>query len=111
MIFDEMGVHIDGSRAAGKTVSLQVYFTDIDTRYLLTLEHCVLNYAICKTEPSADVTMRLKRETLDSILLGTSDVQSLLASGDIVIDGAGEKLAELFSLMGKDNPAFDIVTP
>lgn len=111
MIFDFMGVHIDAEKAADKKISLQFHFTDSDTRYLLTLRNSVLNHALCGQEPAADVTISLERQTLNSILTKTADVQSLTASGQLKIEGKAEVVGELFSVMGEDDPLFDIVTP
>jgi alkyl sulfatase BDS1-like metallo-beta-lactamase superfamily hydrolase len=42
MLFDYLGVRLNGPKAAGKTIKI---FTDIGKQYSLVVENGVLNYA------------------------------------------------------------------
>ena len=77
---------------------------------MLTLENSVLNHSKGTIE-GADVTLSLPRATLDKVILQEADLKAELASGGISIEGAADKLGELFSLMDGVDFWFNIVTP
>ncbi|MFH1150844.1 MAG: alkyl sulfatase dimerization domain-containing protein [Actinomycetota bacterium] len=110
MIFDAMAVHLDGPKAAGKSVRVNVRFTDTGADYHQVLENCVLNHGEGSLE-DADVTLSLPFRLLGQIVGGTADLQAALGGGEVAVEGAGEKLGELFSLMDRDDSWFNIVTP
>jgi alkyl sulfatase BDS1-like metallo-beta-lactamase superfamily hydrolase len=111
MLFDFMGVSLNGPKAAGKTAKLNWNFTDTKESYLLTLENSVLNYATGKQAKDADATIILKRATLDEVLSGQAKLEAKMVSGDIIIEGNKGKLGELLSLQDKFDLWFNIVTP
>lgn len=45
MFFDLLAVRLIGPKAAGRLITLNAHFTDIDEQYLLTVENGVLHYA------------------------------------------------------------------
>ena len=44
MLFDYLGVRVNGPKAAGKKIVLNVDFTDLKKQYALTVENGVCNY-------------------------------------------------------------------
>ena len=44
MLFDYLGVRLNGPKAAGKVIKLNVDLTDIGKTYALVVENGVLNY-------------------------------------------------------------------
>src|SRR5262245_5983210 len=44
MLFDYLGVRLNGPKAAGKVIKLNVDFTDLGKQYALVVENGVLNY-------------------------------------------------------------------
>jgi alkyl sulfatase BDS1-like metallo-beta-lactamase superfamily hydrolase len=111
MIFDYMAVRLNGPRAAGRSISAGFTLTDTGQEYLLTVENGVLNHAAGKSDRVPDVELSLTRAVLNDVLLQKSDVQEKISSGDIMIEGEAEKLAELFALMDEFDAWFNIVTP
>jgi alkyl sulfatase BDS1-like metallo-beta-lactamase superfamily hydrolase len=111
MVFDYMAVRLNGPKAEGKTISVRFTLTDTGEDYLLTVENGVLNYAAGRQGRKSDVGLTLTRAALNDVLTQESTVQEKLSSGDIVIDGNPEKLAEMFGLMDDFDPMFNIVTP
>ena len=110
MIFDAMAVHLNGPKAAGKKATVNVHFTNTGQDYHLALENSVLNHGEGPLD-GADATLSLPRATLDDIVAGTADLQAVFGSGAVSVDGNGEKLGELFSLVDDDDFWFNIVTP
>lgn len=111
MFFDLLAVRLIGPKAAGKTIVLNAVFSDIDERYLLTVENGVLNYARGKQAGTADATLTTTRAALDEIVLGEATMADKLAAGEATIDGSREKLAEFLSLLDTFEFWFNIVTP
>jgi alkyl sulfatase BDS1-like metallo-beta-lactamase superfamily hydrolase len=111
MFFDYMAVRLNGPRAEGKIISVNVKFADIDRTYLLRVANSVLNYFPEKQEERADVTLSLTRATWDEVMVGVAKLPSLVASGQVKLEGNPEKLRELFSLLDSFDFWFNIVTP
>jgi alkyl sulfatase BDS1-like metallo-beta-lactamase superfamily hydrolase len=110
LLFDYFGVRLDGPRAEGKKLALNIDFTDLGAKYALVIENGVLNYKKRFVE-NADATVTLKKETLDSIELKTTTIADAVASGDMKIEGSKAKFDEFFGLLDTFPFWFNIVTP
>lgn len=111
MILDYMAIHVDPEKAEGKSIAVGVDFTDTGQQFVLTLENSVLNHVARPLPGDIPVTLKLSRDALGKALSGDEGMQAALASGQIVIEGDGAKLGELFSVMDKSDTWFNIVTP
>jgi alkyl sulfatase BDS1-like metallo-beta-lactamase superfamily hydrolase len=111
MIFDLMGVQLNGPKADGKTIVLNWNFTDVGEKYVLTLENSTLTYMPQQQAPNADATLTLARSTLDAINMRKTTVDKEVTDGKIKIEGSGKKVGELFSLFDTFTGDFNIVTP
>ena len=111
MFFDLLAVRLIGPKAAGKVITLNADFTDIDEQYLLVVKNGVLRYAKGKQAAEADATVRMTRATLDQIVLGEATAADKLATGDVRIEGDAAKLGEFLGLMDNFEFWFNIVTP
>jgi alkyl sulfatase BDS1-like metallo-beta-lactamase superfamily hydrolase len=112
LIFDYLGVRLNGPKAEGKTITLNWNFTDTREQYVLALENGALNHTANKQAKEADATVTLTRAALDEAIMGGKPkLEAEIASGDIKIEGQREKVRELLSLMDKFDPWFNIVTP
>jgi len=109
MIFDFMAVHLNGQKAAGKTIRINWNFSDTGEKYLLTVSNSVLNYFKGKVADKADATVTLRRATLNEVLGGEADFKVKVATREIRIKGNPLKLIELLSLQDKFDPNFKIV--
>ena len=112
LIFDYLGVRLNGPKAEGKTITLNWNFTDTKEQYVLALENGALNHTANKQAKEADATVTLTRAALDEAIMGGKPkLEAAIVSGDIKIEGQKEKVGELLSLMDKFDPWFNIVTP
>ena len=112
LIFDYLGVRLNGPKAEGKTITINWNFTDTKEQYVLALENGALNHTADKQAKEADATLTLTRAALDEgIRGGKPKLEAEIASGDIKLEGNKEKVGELLSLMDKFDPMFNIVTP
>ena len=110
MIFDFMGVRLNGPRADGKVIVINWNFTDVKAKYALSLENSALTY-MDRQAPKADATITLTRAAFDAITLGKTTFEKEIGAGRIKVEGDGRKLGELFGLMDTFKGDFNIVTP
>jgi alkyl sulfatase BDS1-like metallo-beta-lactamase superfamily hydrolase len=111
MIFDYLGIRLNGPKAEGKKIVINWNFTDVQEQYALNLENCALTYRLGKQTPDADLNLTLTRAVLDKVMTGKSTFKEEIASKNITYDGKVLKLVELMGLMDTFVPTFNIVTP
>ncbi|WP_299941285.1 alkyl sulfatase dimerization domain-containing protein [uncultured Microbulbifer sp.] len=109
LIFDYLGIRLNGPRAAGKQISINITLPDINEQYALVLENAVLNYAPPVSNPHSSVT--IKRSDLNDLLLGTATIQEKIQDGSVNIEGDAEQLKLLLSLMDQFDIWWNLVTP
>jgi alkyl sulfatase BDS1-like metallo-beta-lactamase superfamily hydrolase len=110
MLFDYFGVRLNGPKAAGKNLSLNVDFTDLNSKYSLVIKNGVLNWSEEQVAtPSASVT--LSKPTLDKIQLGAATTAQLIDSGELKVTGSRASFDEFWSLLDTYPFWFNIVTP
>ena len=98
MFFDFMALHLNAPRAAANEVTLQVEQTDQETTWALQIKNGVLNFHQDKEYPSFDAKVKLVRDNMSQIIIGTQKVDDLLADGTIeVTEGDAEKVKKFFS--------------
>jgi alkyl sulfatase BDS1-like metallo-beta-lactamase superfamily hydrolase len=110
MLFDYFGVRLNGPKAAGKRIALNVDFTDLKKQYALVVENGVLNYS---TDPVAnpDAKLTLAKSSLDEIQLGQATLDQLIAAGKVTVDGRRESVSDFLGLLDTYPFWFNIVTP
>ena len=109
MLFDYLAVRLNGPKAAGKKIFLNIDFTDLKKDYGLAVENAVLNYG--KPLAQADAKVTLSKATLDSIQLKEVTLEQAITKGDIKIEGRREALGEFLALLDTFPFWFNIVTP
>jgi alkyl sulfatase BDS1-like metallo-beta-lactamase superfamily hydrolase len=110
MLFDYMAVRLNGPKAAGKRLAINIDFTDLNRQYALVLENAVLHHA---AKPSArpDATLTIAKKTLTRVQLKQLTMEQALASGEARLDGRREAIGELMALLDDFPFWFNIVTP
>ncbi|MHC4517500.1 MAG: alkyl/aryl-sulfatase [Planctomycetota bacterium] len=111
MVFDYLSIRLNGPKAKGKKIVLNVDFTDLKEQYVLTVENGVLNYAHGRQDDKADVTVTLSKATLNAIQLKEATLEQKIESGDVKISGRKEALSEFLGLLDTFPFWFNIVTP
>ena len=109
MLFDYLAVRINGPKAAGKKIGLNMSFTDLKQDYGLIVENGVLNHG--KPLAQADARVTLSKATLDAVQLKEVTLEQAIARGDIRVEGRREALAEFLGLLDTFPFWFNIVTP
>lgn len=110
-LLDAVAIQIDGPKAWGKRIVVNWSLTDSDERFAVTLENGVLSYVPDKRAADADATVTLARPAIDAVLIGHAKLEDQVRAGHIVVSGDATKLRELFGLMDRPDPGFNIVTP
>ncbi|WP_226999801.1 alkyl/aryl-sulfatase [Microbulbifer aggregans] len=111
LFFDYLAMRLNGPKAAGKRIVLNVNFTDTKDKYRLEMVNGVLNHSAGKQAKDADATLSLSRETLNNIVLQQTTMKDARSKGDVKVDGSEAKLNELLSYLDSFDFWFNIVTP
>ena len=109
MLFDYLAVRLNGPKAAGKKIFLNIELPDLKQQYGLAVENAVLNYG--KPLAQADAKLTLNKTTLDAIQLKETTLEQAIAKGDLKIEGKREAFAEFMGLLDTFPFWFNIVTP
>jgi alkyl sulfatase BDS1-like metallo-beta-lactamase superfamily hydrolase len=110
MTFDYFSVRLNGEKAAGKKIALNITFTDLKRNYSLVVENGVLNHAR-RHVPNADATLTLSKGTLDRIQLGEIKAEQAITAGEMKLTGKREALTEFVGMLDNFPFWFNIVTP
>jgi alkyl sulfatase BDS1-like metallo-beta-lactamase superfamily hydrolase len=110
MLFDYMAVRLNGPKAAGRKLTLNIDFTDLGKQYALTVENGVLNHAPA-LDDKADATLTIAKQQLDRIQLKQLTMEQAIAAGTARLDGRRAAFAELMALLDEFPFWFNIVTP
>lgn len=111
MLFDYLAVRLNGKKAAGKNLTMNVKFSDINKEYGLTVENGVLNYAADAPVPNANANVTLDKATLDDIQLGNLKLNDAISQNKVTIDGNRGSFDEFTGLLDTFPFWFNIVTP
>ncbi|WP_226649402.1 alkyl/aryl-sulfatase [Microbulbifer variabilis] len=109
LIFDYLGIRLNGPKAIGKQIAINITLPDVKEEYSLVLENAVLNYGAPVEKPQSAVT--INRSDLNDIILGTSTIQEKIDNSALRIDGDADQLRVLLSLMDKFDFWWNLVTP
>ena len=109
MLFDYLAVRLNGPKAAGKKIGINIDFTDLKKQYGLAVENAVLNHGKPLAKP--DVKLTMTKATLDAIQLKETTLEAAITKGDLKIDGTREAFTEFMGLMDTFPFWFNIVTP
>jgi alkyl sulfatase BDS1-like metallo-beta-lactamase superfamily hydrolase len=111
LFFDYLGMRLNGPKAAGKTIMLNLVFPDTKDKYVLALENGALNHTPNAQVKDADATVTIPRTVLNNIVLGETTLDKAIEAGKVTVEGKKESLDELVSMLDKFDFWFNIVTP
>lgn len=113
MLLDLLGVRLDGPRAAGQRISLDltVVADGEDQHWHVGVESGALHATAGRRGRDADARVRLAHEALAAIALASASVDDLVTSGAITIDGDEHALRRLVDLLDTFDFWFEIVRP
>ncbi|MCO1335518.1 MBL fold metallo-hydrolase [Microbulbifer sp. OS29] len=85
LIFDYLGIRLNGPKATGKNLSINIKMPDVKENYALVLENAVLNYGPPVATPGTSVI--INRTDLNDIILGDATIQEKMNDGKIFMKG------------------------
>ena len=110
MLFDYLAVRLNPDKAAGKVFSINIDFTDLNSRYTLSVENAVLNHTQ-KQIDEADVGVTLSMETMNDIQLNQLTLEQAIEDGQITLEGDEQVLDNFLTMLDSFDFWFNIVTP
>ena len=111
MFFDFLGVRLNGDRAAGKIITINMELTDTKEKYAVGIENSAIHYSKDKSLPDADVSIVTTRADLNDVMLGISTMEKQVVEGKAKLTGDPKKLSEFVGLLDNFEFWFNIVTP
>ena len=111
LLFDYVGMRLNGPKAGATTITLNWKFTDTRQEYVVGVENGALNYTAGVQAKDADATITLSRANLNQVLLGQGTLDDMIKNGQVEVVGNKDKLDELLSLLDEFEFWFNIVTP
>ncbi len=110
MMFDYLAVRLDGQKAAGKNIKLNVTFDDLKKDYALMVENGVLNYATGHV-PDPNASLTLSKETMNQIQLGKLKLTDGIDQKKVTLDGDRQSVDQFVGMLDTFPFWFNIVTP
>jgi alkyl sulfatase BDS1-like metallo-beta-lactamase superfamily hydrolase len=111
LFFNYLGVRLNGPKASGTRITLNLNFTDTGDRAVLELANGALNHLPGHTAEEADTTVTLTRSALDRVILGEKTLADEVSSGEIAVEPDSAPLEKLVSLLDTFEFWFPIVEP
>ncbi|MET9211564.1 MULTISPECIES: alkyl/aryl-sulfatase [unclassified Nocardia] len=110
LLFDFLGVHIVGERAAEVDIRINTTFDDIGDEWTMWVRNGVLN-ARRGHSPEAQLTVTGPKPALAAILLQPKNAAAVIDKYTLSTAGDTGVLDTLATVVEDFDPAFDIVTP
>ncbi len=109
--FESMAVRLDGAAAEGKSMMINVLFTDTGESYVLTVKNAVLHHRKSAPDPKACATLKITHDLFVRMLVGRAGLRETLFSDRLAVAGSRAELVRFLSLFDKPEAEFAIVTP
>lgn len=110
-VFGFLGVRLNGERADGMRITINMTFTDIEETNVLNLQNCALTHVSGALSDTADLSLVLIRKVFDLVLTKQLTVPEAIQSGQITFSGDITKFGQLFGLFETPDGDFAIVEP
>lgn len=111
LLFNFLGVRLNGPKAADARMTLNLVFTDTGEQAVLELRNGSLNHSLGRTDPDADVTVTLARPALDRVLLRETTLIAEAQAGEISVEPDTRPLAQFLELLDTFDIWFNIIEP
>lgn len=110
-LFQALAVRLNGPKAEGKHFVINLFFTDREDPYLLTVENAVLHAFRDRQDAHPMVKLSLSSLDFKYLMAGLMTAADLISEGRLVVEGDLTKLVEFTGLLDQFDPFFPIVTP
>jgi alkyl sulfatase BDS1-like metallo-beta-lactamase superfamily hydrolase len=106
-----LSVNLDAEKAEGESLTLNVFFSERQQNFVLTIRNSVMYYQEAPFNEIADVSIKLSQDMFIGILVGEVSAIEMVGSDQLSIEGSMLKLLKFFSLLGESSDDFNIVLP
>lgn len=110
-LFDSMAVRLNGPKAEGKEITVQIVFKDLGQTHELKLENSVLHHRQLQAPAKADVTLTVTHALFLRLILGQAGLKEMVFSDDLAVSGSRLELLRFLLLFEKPAMNFNVVTP
>ena len=110
LFWDYLAVRLNGAKAGGRRITINVHFPDLQTDYALMLRNGALSHRT-GTHENPDVTVTIARSQFDNIVLGQTTLPDQIAAGTAQLQGDEAALHQFIGLLNTFDFWFNIVTP
>ncbi len=111
LYLDGLATRLDGPKAAGTTIRVNIRFSDTNAEWLLELEYGVLQYYEDKRASDADVTLTLTADEFRNLAEGKTTTDAAIKTGDIKLSGSQAILDDFLALFITFDGWYNVVTP
>ncbi len=101
---------LNGPKAAGLDLKINLVLTDSRESYVLWLENAVLHFRRAAPAADANATLSLTRPMLVRSLAGTASAKEVVMSDEVRVQGSSIDLIRFLSLLDKAEGRFAVVT-
>lgn len=108
-LFDAIAIRLNGPKAQGRRIAINIAVTDLKQDYGLVLENAVLNTVAPVAAP--DLSLSLPKDALVALLFGKAQLPELVKAGVAKLEGDPAKLAELAGLLDSFDLWWNVATP
>ncbi len=108
---DAMAARLNGPKADGIEMAINVRFTDLNEIYILKLENAVLHHKKTGPNPMANATINLTHRLYLQMAIGNIGFMDLLTSDEISFEGSKLDLIRFFALFDMPETNFSIIKP
>ena len=105
-----MEASLDGRAAEGKTIKINMVFSDLKESYVLWIENAVLHHRKAAPAGDANATITLTKGVFVKMILGKAGAKDML-SDEVRVSGSKIDVIRFFSLIKRPPETFSVVTP
>ncbi|MBW2624053.1 MAG: MBL fold metallo-hydrolase [Deltaproteobacteria bacterium] len=110
-VFQALAVRLNGPKAAGKSLAFNLFFTDIDQTYLMTVDNAVLNAFKNRQVRNPNAKLSMSSQDFKFMMFGLTKAADLITEGKLTLEGDAAAINDLMGLFDQFNRFFPIVTP
>ena len=110
-LLDFLAVQIDGEKAAGKELVVNLNFKDKNEKATLILKNGALTNRIGYEAPEATADITMNKIDFIHVMLGNTTLEQLVKDNKAGVNGSVTALSDLMSVTGKPDIHFNIVEP
>ncbi len=111
MILNYLGIRLNGPKAAGHELTMNLKLTDTGEQAVLRLVNGCLSHSLERRAIGADADIATSREVLNRIVAEELTIESAVESGEVTVAPDPAPLLELFGLFDEFELWFNVIEP